>query len=158
MTRILLSLTASAAIGGALVAISAPAPAQDTGDVKIAEVIVYGNDPCPRSTDSAIVVCARKPESERYRIPERYRSTGPLQTRQSWAQRAKSFEYVGRTGIQSCSAVGPAGYTGCLQNMIDRAKSEARQSNSQSRIRLLKNVPLAKACRMASATSGGTSE
>lgn len=132
MTKILLPLTASAAIGVALVAASAPASAQETGDVKIAEVIVYGNDPCPRSTDSEVVVCARKPESERYRIPERYRQSGPLQTRQSWAQKAKSFEYVGRTGIQSCSAVGPGGYTGCLQNMIDRARSEARQGNSQS--------------------------
>jgi hypothetical protein len=100
--------------------------------VKIAEIIVYGNDPCPRSTDDAIVVCARKPESERYRIPERYRQTGPLQSRQSWSQKAKSFEYVGRTGIQSCSAVGPGGYTGCLQNMIDRAKAEARDANKEA--------------------------
>ena len=133
MNKLLISLTAAAAAGGGLVAISVPAQAQDSsGDVKIAEIIVYGNDPCPRSTDDAIVVCARKPESERYRIPERYRESGPLQSRQSWAQKAKSFEYVGRTGIQSCSAVGPAGYTGCLQNMIDGAKAEARAANKQA--------------------------
>jgi hypothetical protein len=132
MNKLLISLTAAAAAGGGLAAISVPAHAQENGDVKIAEIIVYGNDPCPRSTDDAIVVCARKPESERYRIPERYRESGPLQSRQSWTQKAKSFEYVGRTGIQSCSAVGPAGYTGCLQNMIDRAKAEAREANKQA--------------------------
>jgi hypothetical protein len=125
-------LTAPAALGGGLAALSVEAQAQDTGDVKIAEIIVYGDDPCPRSTEDEVVVCARKPEAERYRIPERYRQSGPIQTRQSWAQKAKSFEYVGRTGIQSCSAVGPGGYTGCLQNMIDRAKSEARQENKDS--------------------------
>jgi hypothetical protein len=113
----MISLTATAALAGTFAPVSGPALAQDTGGSKIAEVIVYGNDPCPRSTDSEIVVCARKPESERYR---------------SWTEKAKSFEYVGRTGIQSCSAVGPGGYTGCLQNMIDRAKAEARQANKQS--------------------------
>jgi len=132
MNKLLISLTAAAATGTGLALVSGPAHAQDTGDVKIAEIIVYGNDPCPRSTDDAIVVCARKPESERYRIPERYRQNGPLQSRQSWSQKAKSFEYVGRTGIQSCSAVGPGGSTGCLQNMIDRAKAEAREANKQS--------------------------
>jgi hypothetical protein len=132
MNKLMFSLTATAALGGGLAALSVEAQAQDTGDVKIAEIIVYGDDPCPRSTEDEVVVCARKPEAERYRIPERYRQSGPIQTRQSWAQKAKSFEYVGRTGIQSCSAVGPGGYTGCLQNMIDRAKSEARQENKDS--------------------------
>jgi hypothetical protein len=132
MNKLLISLAATASAAAGLAAVSIPAHAQDSGDVKIAEIIVYGNDPCPRSTDDAIVVCARKPESERYRIPERYRQTGPLQSRQSWSQKAKSFEYVGRTGIQSCSAVGPGGYTGCLQNMIDRAKAEARDANKEA--------------------------
>jgi hypothetical protein len=133
MTRLLISLTAAASAAGIAAFFAGPATAQTTSESeKIAEIIVYGNDPCPRSTEDAIVVCARKPESERYRIPERYRDSGPRQTRQSWAQKAKSFEYVGRTGIQSCSAVGPGGSTGCLQNMIDRAKAEARESSGQS--------------------------
>lgn len=131
MTRLLISLTAGAALAAGMAA--SPAAAAQTSDAdKIAEVIVYGNDPCPRSTDDAIVVCARKPESERYRIPERYREDGPRQSRQSWAEKAKSFEYVGRTGIQSCSAVGPGGYTGCLQNMIDRAKTESKETTTES--------------------------
>lgn len=135
MNRLLISLTAAAGAGAIAASFTGTAMAQQSSSSddgsKIAEIIVYGNDPCPRSTDDAIVVCARKPESERYRIPERYRESGPRQTRQSWAQKAKSFEYVGRSGIQSCSAVGPGGNTGCLQNMIDRAKAEARDAKTE---------------------------
>jgi hypothetical protein len=129
MTRFLISLTATAGLGVAATLISAPAAAQT---VEVAEIVVYGDDPCPRSTDSEVVVCARKPESERYRIPERFRESGPRQTRESWAARAKSFEYVGRTGTMTCSAVGPGGHTGCLQNMIDRARAEYRDERDQA--------------------------
>jgi hypothetical protein len=132
MIKPLSSFTAAAVIVTGLALPEAPALAQAQDNSKIAEIIVYGTDPCPRSTADEVVVCARKPESERYRIPERYRENGPRQSREAWANRAKSFEYVGRTGIQSCSAVGPAGYTGCLQNMIDRAKAEAREANTES--------------------------
>lgn len=128
MGKLLISLTAAAGFGAILATASAPAAAQD---VPIAEIIVYGDDPCPRSTDDTVVVCARKPESERYRIPERYRESGPRQTRESWAARANSFEYVGRTGTMSCSAVGPGGHTGCLLNMIERARSEYREGQAE---------------------------
>ena len=132
MTKFLISLAATAGVGTVLSVAAMPAAAQDAGDVRVAEIIVYGNDPCPRSTEDEVVVCARKPESDRYRIPERYRESGPIQTRQSWAMRAKSFEYVGRTGTMSCSAVGPGGHTGCLQNMIDRARAEAREASGEA--------------------------
>lgn len=133
MSKVLISFTAAAGLSAVVALGAGPASAQagDDGDLRIAEIIVYGDDPCPRSTDSEVVVCARKPESERYRIPERFRESGPLQTRQSWAARARSFEYVGRTGTMSCSAVGPGGHTGCLQNMIDRARAEYRDSQTQ---------------------------
>jgi hypothetical protein len=134
MSKLLISFTAAAGVSSVIALGAAPASAQtaDDGEMRIAEIIVYGDDPCPRSTDSEVVVCARKPESERYRIPERFREGGSLQSRQSWAARARSFEYVGRTGIQSCSAVGPGGHTGCLQNMIDRAKADYRQSQDEA--------------------------
>lgn len=127
MSKLLIPLASAGAAALALAG-TAPAAAQQSGGTTIAEVIVYGDDPCPRSTDSEVVVCARKPEAERYRIPEQHRSIGPRQTRESWAARAKSFEYVGRTGTMSCSAVGPGGHTGCLQQMIDRAKAEAGEA------------------------------
>ncbi len=125
MLRVTLATALLIAAGSAAAQDSAPASGDGS---RIAEIIVYGNDPCPRSTDDEVVVCARKPESERYRIPERLRQGGARQSREAWAARARSFEVVGRTGTQSCSAVGPGGQTGCLQQIIDQARAEAREA------------------------------
>jgi hypothetical protein len=115
----------AAAVGLAGLALpSAPALAQQA---RVNEIIVYGTDPCPRSTDDEIVVCARKPESERYRIPENLREGGSLQSRQAWAARAKQFETVGRTGINSCSPVGPGGWTGCTEQLINQAFTDREE-------------------------------
>ena len=94
----------------------------------IRQTVVYGNDPCPPSTDEEIVVCARKPETERYRIPEELRDEARKEdpTSEAWAARAQTLEYVGRTGIQSCSTVGPAGFTGCWEQMLRQAREERR--------------------------------
>jgi hypothetical protein len=114
-----------AAVGLAGLALpAAPALAQQT---RVSEIIVYGTDPCPRSTDDEIVVCARKPESERFRIPEALRQGGSLQSRQAWAARAKQFEVVGRTGINSCSPVGPGGWTGCTEQLIGQAFTDREE-------------------------------
>ena len=110
----------------------APVPAAAQNG-RISEIIVYGTDPCPRSTDDEVVVCARKPESERYRIPERLRSSGSRQSRESWANKAIAFETSGRTGINSCSPVGPAGFTGCAQQLIDSAFKERREAAAEGR-------------------------
>ncbi len=124
MSKMSLTLSA-AAIAAAGFAATAPVAAQNA-KAEVSEIIVYGTDPCPRSTDDEVVICARKPEAERYRIPERLRQGGSLQSRQAWAARAKSFEMVGRTGINSCSPVGPAGYTGCVDQLI-RENFQARK-------------------------------
>ena len=129
MTKLIFPFAATAALAGGLAALSAPAAAQDN---RINEIIVYGNDPCPRSTDDEVVVCARKPEGERYRIPERFRTGGPRQTREAWANKARSLETVGATGINSCSPVGPAGFTGCLVQVIKQARSETNESDAQN--------------------------
>lgn len=121
-----------------LALMASPAAAQTTGGSpagggsKIAEIIVYGNDPCPRSTDDEVVVCARKPESERYRIPERLRMGGARQSREAWASRARNFEIATRSGVASCDAIGPSGQNGCLQRMIDQARRETRESEIES--------------------------
>jgi len=128
MSKLSLTIGAAAISFGAIVLPSGSALAQDT---RVNEIIVYGTDPCPRSTDDEIVVCARKPEGERYRIPERLRQGGSLQSRQAWAARAKQFEVVGRTGINSCSPVGPSGFTGCTEQLIKQAFTE-REEQVQS--------------------------
>jgi hypothetical protein len=129
ITRATLTLAASAAVlAGGMTALPAPAEAQSN----ISEVIVYGNDPCPRSTESEVVVCARKPEAERYRLPEKYRPSGPPQLSQSWANKARQLETVGATGTQSCSPVGPGGFTGCLTQLIKTARTQQRQQAEDS--------------------------
>ena len=106
----------------------------------MSEIVVYGTDPCPRSTDDEVVVCARKPEAERYRIPERYRQGGSRQSRQSWANRAIAFETYGRTGINSCSPVGPGGFTGCTQQLINQAFKERREEAERSAGRVSRRI------------------
>ena len=133
MSKLSLAIGAAAIGLTGLVLPATPALAQQT---RVSEIIVYGTDPCPRSTDDEIVVCARKPEAERYRIPERLRQGGSLQSRQAWAARAKQFETVGRTGINSCSPVGPGGWTGCTEQLINQAfndREELVQSESAPR-------------------------
>ncbi|MFL6742166.1 MAG: hypothetical protein ACJ8E3_02870 [Sphingomicrobium sp.] len=126
MSKLTIILTATAAFaGGSALLPTAAAMAQPADS--ISEVIVYGNDPCPRSSNNEVVVCARKPEAERYRIPEKLRSGGPRQTREAWANKARALETVGSTGTFSCSPVGPGGYTGCLTQVINQAKRERRE-------------------------------
>jgi hypothetical protein len=122
--------TAAVAFAGGFAALAAPASAQDAAP-NVAEIIVYGSDPCPRSTDDQVVVCARRPEAERYRIPPKMRPSGTPQQMQSWAVRSKNLETVGATGINSCSPVGPAGYTGCLTKVIQEARGERKQTADQ---------------------------
>ena len=109
-----------------LASISPQAASAQASD-KVNEIVVFGTDPCPRSTDDDVVVCYRVPERERYRIPERLREGGSLQERTAWASKARSIERAGRSGIQSCSPVGPAGYTGCADQLIKQAFEERRE-------------------------------
>jgi len=128
MTKLAFAL-ATAGLAAGLAALPAPALAQSS---KVSEIVVFGTDPCPRSTDDEVVVCARKPETERYRIPEKYRSEGPRAKRQAWASKATEIQTVGATGINSCSPVGPAGYTGCLTQVIRQARREASEATDQA--------------------------
>lgn len=110
-----------------------PALAQDRSERVL---LVFGDDACPRSDDpDEIVVCARSPESERFRIPKRFRGEeiSPARANESWAARAESLEYAGRTGIGSCSVVGPGGWTGCYQEMLRLAAAERRASGRERR-------------------------
>jgi hypothetical protein len=105
------------------------APAQTGSQEKIRRIIVYGNDPCPRGPGSEIVICGRRPERDRYRIPEELRNQPSTDAESTaWAVKAESMEYVGRTGIQSCSTVGPGGSTGCWQQLMNAARKERQQT------------------------------
>jgi hypothetical protein len=109
----------------AVLAAGAPAAAQDSGD-RVNALIVYGDDPCPPSTGNEITVCARKNESERFRIPEPLRGNPTSPRNQAWTNRVQAYEMVGATGTNSCSPVGPGGSTGCLSQLIRAAYAERR--------------------------------
>lgn len=125
--RSTISAAFAMSIAPALVALSAPAAAQDAGE-RVNQLIVYGDDPCPQSTEGEITVCARKDESERYRIPEPLRGSESPQN-DAWNNKVLAYETVGKTGIQSCSPVGPGGSLGCTQRLIDTAYAERREGS-----------------------------
>jgi len=109
-----------------LVPVATPALAQtDPDNDKVNAVIVYGDDKCPEPTGNEITVCARKAEKERYRIPQGLRET-PSAKSEAWNNKVIAYETVGRTGTLSCTPVGPGGWTGCSQKLIDQAYAEKK--------------------------------
>lgn len=101
----------------------AGARATGADDGKVNLTIVYGDDPCPESDSGEIIVCARKPEEERYRIPEVLRDVDRPQS-EAWTNKVLAYETVGRSGPMSCSPVGFFGATGCFQQFMDRYRAE----------------------------------
>ena len=115
----------------ALALLLAAAPAADTPSAgkatKFNTLIVFGEDACPQSNQDEIVVCARLPENERYRLPKRLRekrrTEGPASV--AWGRKVETLEYVGRMGIpNSCSTNGSGGQTGCFQQFMRQARAE----------------------------------
>lgn len=113
----------------ALATLTAPvaAPAQQTDRV----LTIYGDDKCPtNSQGEEIVVCYRRPEVERFRIPKEFRQS-PLiaPENQSWASRAQGVLDAGaHTGTGSCTASGPGGWTGCWQQQMRAMRAERAQA------------------------------
>lgn len=93
---------------------------------RITQVIVYGNDPCKVGEGDEIVVCVRRAERERYRIPPNLRDDPNNPKHEAWLNRSKSIEYVGASGAQSCSPVGGGGFTGCFSKIAAEAKAERK--------------------------------
>ena len=124
-------LPTAAALFAAVLATVLPAAvqAQESPAEKINQLIVYGDDPCPASTDGAITVCARKDEEERFRIPKPLRDNPNATVNQGWTQRVKAYETVGATGVNSCSPIGAGGATGCMAQLINSAYSEKKQAS-----------------------------
>ncbi len=109
------------AIAAASLLLAPPAFAADPS-TRIATMLVFGNDQCPRSSADEVVVCARQPESERYRIPKQFRGKKYNAARDgSWAGTAKVLEYVSRQGLpDSCSPTGSYGQSGCFRKFMEQ--------------------------------------
>jgi len=116
-------ISAAALSGAGLLAF--PVQAQDKPGDRVNQLVIYGDDPCPQSSEEEIVVCARKDEGDRYRIPETLRggSLGDAKN-QAWSERVRSYEYVGKSGTNSCSPTGAGGFTGCTQALLSQAYAE----------------------------------
>jgi hypothetical protein len=116
---------------------ASPAQAQSLSSVSedgVRRMVVYGSDPCPQTSPDEIVICARRPDSDRYRIPERFRTPDKLTgDHEAWAYRAEQLELVGAGGIGSCSTVGPGGAMGCFQQLLEQAKNERRKQAEAQR-------------------------
>ncbi|AOR77727.1 hypothetical protein QUC32_26520 [Novosphingobium resinovorum] len=124
MTRLLLTAAAAAlSLAVAPAAFAQDAGLTDPGGEKVNQLIIYGDDPCPQSASGDITVCARKPEEERYRIPEPLRGIDQPQS-EAWANKVQAYETVGRFGTQSCSPAGSGGWLGCTQQLINSAYAE----------------------------------
>ena len=85
-------------------------------------VTVFGTEECPKpASPDEIVVCARLPDSEAYRIPERLRlaekRVSPLQANRNLLLGDATGGAGGSIG--SCSAVGAGGMIGCDRRQID---------------------------------------
>jgi hypothetical protein len=94
--------------------VSVPAAAQER------LLTIYGNDKCPSDT-----ICVVGKESDRYRIPKLFRERLKTPQSTSWAVRSQSTLAVGKSGSESCSAVGGGGWTGCWAAEMRRARLEA---------------------------------
>jgi hypothetical protein len=121
-----LALLVSAVLALSLTA-AAPVLAQDSPNEQsvtqkpdgtiVITLLVYGEDACPQTNGDEIVVCSRRPEAERYRIPPKLRQKADdfSGDRGSWTSHNEALEASTRfTRPNSCSTVGTGGQTGCL--------------------------------------------
>jgi hypothetical protein len=112
-----------------------PTADADTSQPRQRLVTVFGNEECPKPTSpDEVVVCARLPDSEIYRIPKQLRSADNRRVSPFQANRALLLgDASGGAGgsIGSCSAVGAGGMIGCSQQQVD-AWAQDRTSRMQT--------------------------
>lgn len=130
MNRIILgAMLALGALSGQAVAAQADPPQRTR------VMTTYGDERCPQSTDpDEIVVCAHEPETERFRVPKRFRDERPADApmSQAWGARVESMDQITRfTRPNSCSAVGAGGQTGCTNLMLQQWFAERRAQKGE---------------------------
>lgn len=101
---------------------------------RIMNLTVYGDDPCPESKGSDIVVCARRPESERYRIPKKLREKPAPSGGPGWGSQVATMEQVQRQTLpNSCSPNGSYGFSGCAAQALAQWFAERRMTRSEGK-------------------------
>jgi hypothetical protein len=102
---------------------------------KTISLVVYGDDPCPKAEGDEIVVCAHRPDNERYRIPKelRKREENERHTEMPWGARVAELEDAQRASRpDSCSAIGSWGQTGCFAQMMSQWAAARQQMRSEA--------------------------
>ena len=132
--------------------VAVPGAATPAAEPRVNQVIVYGGDPCPASTDEEITVCARLPEDDRFRIPPNLRENPNAPANQAWLNRAIELSYVGRSGTDSCSTAGAGGFTGCLSQVINQARAERRAPGDVNWTRMVEEARQDREARLRAAT------
>lgn len=93
-------------------------------------VTVFGTDACPKPSDpDEIVVCTRRPDEERYRIPPTVRAATAKPPGVASGDRKQLLgDATGGAGgsIGSCSTVGPGGGSGCARAAADAYRDGKR--------------------------------
>lgn len=70
---------------------------------------------CRALDTDAIIVCANRNERSRFRLPDRSKDPfNPAGEMKSVMNERVGWVAEGDSGTQSCSAVGPGGWTGCM--------------------------------------------
>ena len=130
MKNTLIPAVFAAALVFAPAALGQEGPQSGAGGDRISQAIVYGEDKCPQATGEDIIVCARLPEGERFRVPQMFRGGDLLSPKnEAWANKVTSLERIGRFGTDSCSPVGLGGFTGCTQSLVSAAYAERRATD-----------------------------
>lgn len=134
LTAMVPPVAASAQDANAEAQSAAAVSAKDNPTRRVINLTVFGADPCPKSSPDEIVVCARKPESDRYRIPKALRHKKPLPAEGSWTNNAALLDQVSRdaTMPNSCSPNGSNGQTGCQTKLNQQWYAERKQRKAEA--------------------------
>lgn len=112
-------------IAGGTLALAALAPQPAMAQTQDRVIIIYGDDKCPSSGGQEIVVCSRRPEKERYRIPKDLRDEEP-NPHAVGGSAVAAVNTTGGTGVQvqSCNTIGAGVTAGCLKKETDAWKAQ----------------------------------
>ena len=73
-----------------------------------------------------VLVCGRRRPNEKYRMPDRDGPFDPFGGQPSVMRERQSWVEEGDTGTQSCGAVGPGGWTGCMVRDWKREREQTQ--------------------------------
>ncbi|MFT8736063.1 MAG: hypothetical protein ABF760_01220 [Zymomonas mobilis] len=101
----------------------------ESASERVISLVVYGEDKCPQGKGNEIVICARKPENERYRLPKRFRDQQKQKFANSaWGPKVADLERTTSTGLPtSCTTSGSNGISGCYHQFIMDSIAERQQ-------------------------------